>query len=80
MAGIYLHVPFCVKKCTYCDFVSFPEQGRADAYFQALYKEIAMAAAECGGKNSIRYFRRRYAVGSTSRVYMHRNGTHKSLL
>ena len=34
---IYLHVPFCVKKCTYCDFVSFPEQGRADAYFQALY-------------------------------------------
>lgn len=56
MAGIYLHVPFCVKKCAYCDFVSFPEQGRADAYFQALYKEIAMAAAECGGKNSIRYF------------------------
>ena len=49
MAGIYLHVPFCVKKCAYCDFVSFPEQGRADAYFQALYKEIAMAAAECGG-------------------------------
>ena len=46
MAGIYLHVPFCVKKCAYCDFVSFPEQGRADAYFQALYKEIAMAAAD----------------------------------
>ncbi len=50
MAGIYLHVPFCVKKCAYCDFVSFPELSRADAYFQALYKEIAMAAAECGGK------------------------------
>ena len=50
MAGIYLHVPFCVKKCAYCDFVSFPEQSRADAYFQALYKETAMAAAECGGK------------------------------
>ena len=50
MAGIYLHVPFCVKKCAYCDFVSFPEQSGADAYFQALYKEIAMAAAECGGK------------------------------
>ncbi|MDD7444152.1 MAG: radical SAM family heme chaperone HemW [Clostridiales bacterium] len=50
MAGIYLHVPFCVKKCAYCDFVSFPEQSRADAYFQALYKEIAMAAVECGGK------------------------------
>ncbi len=50
MAGIYLHVPFCVKKCAYCDFVSFPGQGREQAYFQALYKETAMAAEECGGK------------------------------
>lgn len=50
MAGIYLHVPFCVKKCAYCDFVSFAEQSRAGAYFQALYKEIEMAAAECRGK------------------------------
>ena len=22
--GIYVHVPFCVKKCNYCDFLSFP--------------------------------------------------------
>lgn len=50
MAGIYLHVPFCVKKCAYCDFVSFPGQGRAEEYFRALYRETAMAAAECGGK------------------------------
>ena len=48
--GLYVHIPFCRQKCAYCDFVSFPEQGRADAYFQALYKEIAMAAAECGSK------------------------------
>lgn len=24
MAGVYLHIPFCRKKCAYCDFVSFP--------------------------------------------------------
>lgn len=22
--SIYIHIPFCVKKCAYCDFLSFP--------------------------------------------------------
>ena len=22
--GIYIHIPFCVKKCDYCDFISYP--------------------------------------------------------
>ena len=22
--GIYIHIPFCKKKCYYCDFVSYP--------------------------------------------------------
>ncbi|MDR1643567.1 MAG: radical SAM family heme chaperone HemW [Clostridiales bacterium] len=22
--GIYIHIPFCLKKCSYCDFLSFP--------------------------------------------------------
>ena len=22
--GIYIHIPFCIKKCYYCDFVSYP--------------------------------------------------------
>ena len=41
MAGIYIHVPFCKSKCTYCDFASFPKEiGKAEAYFACLYKEI----------------------------------------
>jgi len=35
--GIYIHIPFCVKKCAYCDFVSYPlEKGHVQAYFDAL--------------------------------------------
>lgn len=39
--GIYIHIPFCVKKCGYCDFLSAPatEQTKAD-YVKALQKEI----------------------------------------
>ncbi len=41
MAGIYIHVPFCKQKCTYCDFASFPREiGKAESYFACLYREI----------------------------------------
>ena len=26
MAGIYVHIPFCKSKCSYCDFASFPDK------------------------------------------------------
>jgi len=37
--GIYIHIPFCVKKCNYCDFVSFSNSDFIN-YFEALEKEI----------------------------------------
>ena len=40
--GLYLHVPFCVSKCNYCDFCSFPI-GRCDwvdNYIDALLTDI----------------------------------------
>ncbi len=41
MSGLYLHVPFCKQKCTYCDFASFPKEiGKAESYFACLYREI----------------------------------------
>ncbi|MBR5731409.1 MAG: radical SAM family heme chaperone HemW [Firmicutes bacterium] len=46
--GIYVHVPYCMKKCRYCDFVSF-EKAPEDEYFARLADDIrrgASAAAE----------------------------------
>ena len=39
--GIYLHIPFCVRKCLYCDFLSFPaDEDARRAYARALVREI----------------------------------------
>ena len=43
--SIYVHVPFCVRKCLYCDFLSFsPEGSIVTDYFEALNKEILQSA------------------------------------
>ncbi len=50
MAGIYLHIPFCKHKCTYCDFCSFPNRTAfAEAYMACLYKEIEMRGEQLKG-------------------------------
>ena len=39
---LYVHIPFCVKKCDYCDFLSGPAgKERQREYFQSLGREIA---------------------------------------
>ena len=40
-SGVYVHIPFCVKKCAYCDFLSFSaKQEEVSAYVEALAEEI----------------------------------------
>ncbi|MDR1939793.1 MAG: radical SAM family heme chaperone HemW [Clostridiales bacterium] len=47
MAGIYVHVPFCKKKCGYCDFFSLPfDAADADEYIGFLLKEAALYGAK----------------------------------
>lgn len=40
--GVYVHFPFCKKKCAYCDFVSFPRQDLIDDYISLVTKEISL--------------------------------------
>ena len=42
--GIYIHIPFCVRKCAYCDFLSAPaDEATRTAYVRALREEIRSA-------------------------------------
>lgn len=41
--GIYIHIPFCVQKCVYCDFLSAPATNDVKIkYIEALKKEIEL--------------------------------------
>jgi len=41
--GLYLHFPYCISKCPYCDFNSYQlkEDNQISSYISALYQEIA---------------------------------------
>lgn len=45
--GLYVHVPFCARKCAYCDFYSLPaaSPSRVEEYVDAVCAEIAAKAA-----------------------------------
>lgn len=49
--SVYIHIPFCVKKCAYCDFASFPGQiDLLGAYVDAVCREIRAQAAFFGSR------------------------------
>ena len=47
--GIYIHIPFCLQKCLYCDFCSFPraESSRIEQYLDALTAQTVSWADRC---------------------------------
>lgn len=50
MAGIYLHIPFCKRRCIYCDFFSTTQSERKAEYVRALCRELEMRKEYLGGE------------------------------
>ncbi|MBF0487465.1 MAG: radical SAM family heme chaperone HemW [Nitrospirae bacterium] len=65
MAGaIYIHIPFCLRKCPYCDFFSIPyDRGMERRYVNALTRELTLR------KDNIGTLRTIYIGGGTPSVF-----------
>lgn len=52
MQGLYIHIPFCIKKCNYCDFISFSgQEDKMETYVAALLIELKNVALNAADKN-----------------------------
>ena len=50
--SLYVHLPWCERKCPYCDFNSFEARGALPEheYLDALCRELALSAPACTGR------------------------------
>ena len=54
---LYAHIPFCVRKCGYCDFLSgTAEESTREAYLLALAREIRRAGQDAEGCRAVSVF------------------------
>ena len=51
MAGLYIHIPFCKKRCIYCDFYSSIDMSQKERYIRALSREWQGRCTELGNVN-----------------------------
>lgn len=50
MAGLYIHIPFCAKRCLYCDFFSNTEMKFKEPYVDAVIREMELRQEYIGGE------------------------------
>ncbi|BDC93241.1 coproporphyrinogen III oxidase [Treponema bryantii] len=60
-SSLYIHIPFCISKCAYCDFFSKPYEAVPDSYIDALCNEIDFRISE----NNIKKLKTIYIGGGT---------------
>ena len=66
---LYIHIPFCIKKCNYCDFLSFPSSAEdREEYVRCLVKEIEQTGIVLNNKRylSITYFEKKFILRLTN--------------
>jgi oxygen-independent coproporphyrinogen-3 oxidase len=51
MSGLYFHIPFCKKACTYCDFHFSTSLKQGEALLQAMHAELEQRAPEIMGSS-----------------------------
>ncbi|HCF61514.1 MAG TPA: coproporphyrinogen III oxidase, partial [Myxococcales bacterium] len=50
--GVYIHFPYCLSKCPYCDFASQATAAPHDRYAQAIARELASREPEWRGRRA----------------------------
>src|SRR5438270_9721118 len=55
-AGVYLHIPFCKSRCSYCDFAIdiYRSEGAVERYVEALCKEIGSFNQQSSKSKNVR--------------------------
>jgi oxygen-independent coproporphyrinogen-3 oxidase len=64
-AGLYIHIPFCIRKCSYCDFYSVADQSLKNAFIEALAQEMQFYAEPAVSVDTL------YIGGGTPSVLNH---------
>ena len=76
--GVYVHWPFCLSKCPYCDFNSHVRHAAIDEprFLRAFQTEIASTAARIARPHGVEHLpRRRHAVADAARDRRHASST-----
>ncbi len=67
VAGIYIHIPYCKTRCTYCDFYTLTNESQIDAFVNALCGEAEARKEELSETVKTIYF----GGGTPSRLHQH---------
>ena len=67
MSGIYIHIPFCKSKCSYCDFYSIANSKKLTDFMPALLKEIEVRKECLTDKNIETIY---FGGGTPSQLYI----------
>jgi len=76
--SLYVHIPWCLKKCPYCDFNSHEQKGELpeDAYINALLDDLAAEIPDVWGRTVSSVF----IGGGTPSLFSRPSRRHQSLV